>query len=206
MTARKLSDADVAYIVSNYCTLESICSDRPEPVEEICHFIGEHLLPAPSYVLDEGTSMFPADYFALVDEAGGMDQLRDHFAARYRAASEPELGHVDRLDQDWKAYMDGIYGVCLRQVSPETIVRKAVLVTSLCELLTLTRPGDPDWQLELRSQVEELDAIEREFAPDYDRGPGQSRPPTRDLLIRAARERFPEVFADARADVPSAAR
>jgi hypothetical protein len=196
MTAHKLSEADVAYIAANYFTLESICQDRAEPLAEVRRLIEQRRLPAPSYVLDDGTAMFPADYFRLVDEAGGTDRLRDFFAARYRAASQAEPGHVDRLDEDWNAYLDGIYGVCLRQVTPEAIVRKAVLVSSLSELLTLARPGDPDWRRELRSQVDELDAAERQFAPDYDRGPEQSRPPTRDLLIEAARERFPDVFAD----------
>jgi hypothetical protein len=48
----------------------------------------------------------------------------------------------------------------------------------------------------LRAQVEELDALEREFAPDYDRSDDQERPPTRDLLVDAAQERYPEAFTD----------
>jgi hypothetical protein len=44
--------------------------------------------------------------------------------------------------------------------------------------------------------VEELDGLERQFAPDYDRNERRfGRKPTRDLLIDAARERYPDVFA-----------
>ena len=73
-------------------------------------------------------------------------------------------------------------------------MRKNALVASLSELLMLPRPGSADWRKALREQVEELDALERDFAPDWDRGEEQERPPTRDLLIAAARERYPELF------------
>jgi hypothetical protein len=52
-----------------------------------------------------------------------------------------------------------------------------------------------DWGQALREQVDELDALEREFSPDYDRSDQMDRPPTRDLIINAARQRYPEVFA-----------
>jgi hypothetical protein len=85
----------------------------------------------------------------------------------------------------------------MRDVTPETIVRKNDLVSSLCELLALARPNSPDWREALRTQVDELDALERQFTPDYDRGDAQERLPTRDLLIEAARDRYPDVFAEA---------
>ena len=92
--------------------------------------------------------------------------------------------------------MDGIYGVCLWDVTPETIVRKAKLVSSISELMMLARPAEADWRQRLRDEVEELDALERQFTPDYDRDEARfGRKPTRDLLIDAARERYPEVFA-----------
>jgi hypothetical protein len=141
--------------------------------------------------------MFPADYFRLVDEAGGVDALPHHFAARHQEAACTERAPVDEVERDWEAYLDGAYGICLRQVSPQTIVRKTALVASLCQLLMLPRPGNPEWRRELRVQVDELDALERDFAPDYDRGDDHDRPPTRDLLIKAARERYRDVLADA---------
>jgi hypothetical protein len=137
--------------------------------------------------------MFPADYFRLVDDAGGPEGPREHFTTRHRAASAARQGND--LEQDWEMYLDGTWGICLRDVTPETIVRKNVLVSSLCELLVLARPRYADWRHALREQVDELDDLEREFAPDYDRSDAVDRPPTRDLIIATALERYPEVFA-----------
>jgi uncharacterized protein DUF6058 len=186
--AATFTDADLAYIRTNYLTLVELCAGRSETPEQVHELIEQELLPRPSYVLDDGTGMFPTDYFVLVDEAGGPAALRPHFAARYRAASASR----EALQQDWEAYMAGIYGVCLCAVSPETIVRKSALVTSLCELLVLASPQSREWRERLRAQVDELDALEREFTPDYDRSGVHERPPTRDLLIKAAHA--PEVF------------
>jgi hypothetical protein len=98
-------------------------------------------LPEPSYVLDDGTSMFPEDYFRLPDEAGGPARLREHFADRFRAA-----GGTDDVDEEWQGYISGTYGVCLNDVTPETIVRKTQLVDSLTELLAHPRPEDELWR------------------------------------------------------------
>jgi hypothetical protein len=195
VNAATFTEADLAYIRANYLTLEDLCAGRAESPAEIATLIRHRRLPQPSYLLDDGTSMFPADYFRLVDEAGGVDKLREHFAARYREAVSHATGMSD-LEQDWEEYLNGTYGICLREVTPEAIVRKAALVASLNELLALPRRRSPQWRRALREQVGELDAIEREFAPDYDRGDAHERPPTRDLLIKAARERYRDVFAE----------
>ena len=72
--------ADLAYLRADYLTLEQVCAERPESPEEIRALIAKGRLPKPSYVLDDGTEMFPADYFRFVDEAGGPDALRPRFA------------------------------------------------------------------------------------------------------------------------------
>jgi Family of unknown function (DUF6058) len=187
MTA--LTEADLAYISANYSTLEDLCNGRSESSGDVRNLIDGRRLPGPSYVLPDGTGMFPADYFRLIDEAGGPGGLHEHFAARHRAANGRDL------DRDWAMYLDGIWGICLRDVVPETIVRKNTLVSSLCELLVLARPGEADWRQALREQVDELDELERQFSPDFDRSDQMDRPPTRDLIINAARERYPQVFA-----------
>jgi uncharacterized protein DUF6058 len=192
-----LTEADLAYLSANYRTLEALCAGRPESPAEVQELIEERRLPGPSYVLPDETGMFPADYFRLVDDASGVDGLHERFAARHRAASLAQRGEPDELERDWDEYLNGTYGICLREVMPETIVRKGALVSSLCELLTLPRPRDPEWRRALREQVEELDALEREFAPDYDRRDEADRAPTRDLLIEAARERYPGIFSTA---------
>ena len=192
----RLTDADIAYIRANYATLPELCSDRPETPEQVEGLIAQGVMPRPTYVLEDGTGFFPRDYFRLADEAGGPDSVRTEFVARWLAARQA-VQATDALEQDWEFYLEGTWGVCLRDVAPETIVRKNDLVSSLCELLLLARPKSPDWREALRTQVDELDVLEREFSPDYDRGDAQERPPTRDLLIAAARERYPDVFAEA---------
>jgi hypothetical protein len=196
MTPMTFSDADLAYIGANYLTLAELCAERAETAEQVQELIEQGLLPRPSYVLDDGEGMFPADYFRLVDAAGGPEALRTHFVVRHRAASLAEGANAGELEQDWDAYLNGVYGVCLREVTPENIVHKTVLIASLSQLLVLPSPRSPDWRGALRAQVEELDVLEREFAPDYDRSDDQERPPTRDLLVDAAQERYPDVFAD----------
>jgi Family of unknown function (DUF6058) len=185
----RLTAADIAYIRADYVTLDELCAERDEEPADVRRLIAEGVLPRPSYVLQDGSEMFASDYFRLVDDAGGPAALRAHFADRLRAAGG------DDLASDWQAYLAGIYGVCLRDVTPETIVRKARLVSSLCELLMLARPADPEWRERLRAEVDELDELEREFSPDYDRDEARfGRKPTRDLIITTARERHPDVF------------
>jgi hypothetical protein len=190
MSENAFSDADLAYLRANYFTLEELCAGRADSPEEVRALVRRGLLPAPSYVLDDRTELFPADYFVLVDQARGPRRLRRHFESRHRAAG----GDPAVLGEDWQGYIDGVYGVCLRQVLPETIVRKGELVASLERLLADPEPGSSDWQAQLRLCVWELDALEREFAPDYDRGARFGGPPTRDRLIAAARDRNPGLF------------
>ena len=191
--ANDFSDADQIYIRDNYFTLEELCAGRPETLEAVRKLIRERLLPAPAYVLDDGSEMFPADYFVLVDQAGGHQRLRRYFDSRHRRAG----GDPAELEEDWHGYLSGVYSVCLRQVSPETMVRKTQLVASLTELLDDPWPESSDWRARLRRQVWELDGLERKFSPDYDRGGRFPEPPSRDRLIAAARERYPDLFAAA---------
>jgi hypothetical protein len=186
----EFSDADLEYIRTNYVALDELCAERVERPSEVRSQIDERLLPRPSYVLADGTGMFPRDYFRLADEAGGVDRLPAHFEERLRAAGD------DDVEGQWDGYLSGIYAVCLHEVTPETIARKTKLVSSLCQLLVLAKPRDADWRERLRREVDELDELERAFAPDYDRNEERfGCKPTRDLLIAAARERFPDVFA-----------
>jgi Family of unknown function (DUF6058) len=189
------TDADRAYIRSNYVELEELCAGRDEEPEEVRRLIAEGLVPRPSYVVD-GVGMFPEDYFRLYDEAHGAARLKDLFEARYTAAAaaDPGAGTREAIASAWRAYLDGVWGQCLREVTPEAIVRKRTLVDSLCKLIALPRPRSADWRERLRAEATELDELEREFAPDYDRAEWNERPPTRDLLVEVARERFADVF------------
>src|SRR5256884_1062355 len=145
-----LTGADRTYIAANYVTLEELCAARTETPAEIAALIEERRLPRPSYVLQDGTGMFPADYFRLVDEAGGIEALEGHFAGRHRQATFARAAAAKERERDWEMYLDGTWGICLNDVTPETIVRKNTLVASLSELLMLPRPDSEDWRVSLR--------------------------------------------------------
>jgi hypothetical protein len=181
------------YVRANFCTLDELCADTGYSPSEIREAIDCELLPKASCALPDGTEMYPPDYLLFVDEAGGPEQVYAYFVERYRAAREFQAGQTDALDEVWRGYLDGAYGLCLRSVTPEAIVRRDTLVSRICELLILSRPGDADWRDSLRTAVEELDALGREFSPLWDRV-RFGRLTTRDLVVYAAIEHFPEVF------------
>jgi hypothetical protein len=181
------------YVRANFCTLDELCADTGYSPSEIREAIDCELLPKASCTLPDGTEMYPPDYLLFVEEAGGPEQVYAYFVERYRAAREFQAGQTDALDEVWRGYLDGAYGLCLRSVTPEAIVRRDTLVSRICELLILSRPGDADWRDSLRTAVEELDALGREFSPLWDRV-RFGRLTTRDLVVYAAIEHFPEVF------------
>jgi Family of unknown function (DUF6058) len=182
-----MTTADVAYIRANYVTLEEACAGRAETPDDVRALIAEERLPQPSYVLPEGTEMVPRDYFAIAD-AG-----REDFARRFLDAG----GSAAALEEEWQGYLSGAYGVCLKEQSPESIVRKDHLVRAIEGLVAEPNPADAAWGEQLRHSVEELDQLERPFAPEYDRA--RWGPSSRDRCITSPRERFPEVFARAAA-------
>jgi hypothetical protein len=59
-----LTDEDIAYIRSNYRTLEELCADRLEGAKIIRRLIEDGQLPRASYVLPEGSEMYPSGYFS----------------------------------------------------------------------------------------------------------------------------------------------
>src|SRR4029453_2689329 len=71
MNSIGLTAADVAYVRANFRPLAEVCAERGEQVEQVRALIRTKRLPAPSYLLPDGTEMVPADYFAFADEAGG---------------------------------------------------------------------------------------------------------------------------------------
>ena len=187
----KLSDADVAYVRASYVALDELSAARGETADAVRALIESGRLPRPSYVLPDAREMVPQDYFALLDEAGSVDAMRPLFERRFVAAG----GAPGSVDEEWQHYLSGVYGVCLRDVTPENIVRKESLVTEIEDLLANTQASDASWRARLQAAVDELDALEREFSPDYDRS--LETPPSRDRCVKAARERFPDLFGAA---------
>lgn len=187
-----MTAADVAYVEANYVSLEEACAGRAETPEQVRTLAAAGKLPQPSYVLPDGTEMVPADYFVIAD-AG-----REAFEREFLAAG----GSPDEVLEEWDGYLSGAYGVCLNLQTPANIVRKEALVKAISGLLAAPEPEERGWRARLRTAVDELDALERPFAPEYDRA--RWGPSSRDRCITAPRERYPGIFAPAAAGSPSA--
>ena len=186
-----LTQADVEYIRENFVPLDELCAVRGQSADRVRALMAAGSLPAASYALEDGTEMVPAEYFELVDEAGGEGALRGLFARRYLEAA----GDDDEVGSEWEGYLSGAYGVCLKHVTPENIARKSALVAEIDGLLAAPQPEDAEWRARLQASVDELDELERPFAPHYDRA--RWGPSSRDRCITAARELDPEVFSAA---------
>lgn len=160
---------DVTYVESNY----------------ICLYARAGHGPAPSYVLGDGREFYPADY---------LDQETDETQFKARLRAEMEAQNVTSIDPDetWQTYLEGIYGVCLRNATPENIVRKAAALERIEALTDSPQEHDPAWVRALKTAVDSLDALERPFSPHYDRE-RFGKPPTRDSHIRDVRRRFPQI-------------
>jgi len=158
---------DVAYVRAEFRPLE-----RADLVER-----GQ--LPQPTYVLPDGTPMVPETHGAL---------LAGEFRERFLAAG----GRPEDAEDELRDWLGGGYGACLIDPSPETIVAKGALMTAIGALLERPAPGDPALRAAVDA-LDALDALERPFAKqDRERFGGST---SRDRLITATRERFPELWS-----------
>jgi hypothetical protein len=180
------SPSDVLYITAEYRTMTELCDGRALRAAQAEALVAAGRLPEATYVLPSGERRFPPDYFALVDEVG-LDSLEAGFRTRYSAAggSEPEA------DEDWRGYLSGGFGVCLRAVTPESMVAKTRLIARIEELTGAPAPDDPGWCGALRTAVDELDSLLRPFT-DYDRE--RLDDTSRDKYITRVRGQWPAVF------------
>lgn len=185
---------DLPYLREHFVALEDLGRAHGRDLEAVRDATASGRLPAPAYVLADGTELVAPDHFALADAAGGETRLPGWFADAYARAAEGEPA-ADPPGEAWRDYLSGQYAVCLRSVTPFTIVRKAALMARIEELLASPVEDDSGWREALRAAVDGLDAIERPFA-QCDRAEG---PVSRDRLITAVRERYAGVFARAAA-------
>ncbi|MCX5122093.1 DUF6058 family natural product biosynthesis protein [Micromonospora sp. NBC_00362] len=183
-----LSSSDLAYLSAEYRTLEQLCASRDEMPGHVRELIAAGRLPQATYVLPDGVELYPPDYFALVDDAGGVDELFDHFRSRYAAASR-DL--PDDANETWQGYLSGEFGICLWSLTPEAMAEKTRLMNAIEALIAAPEEVSEVWRAALRENVERLDALERPFT-DYDRQRWGDT--SRDRCIIRVRQRFSAVF------------
>ncbi len=187
MTEPSYTDADLAYVETEFRTLDQLCADRADTPEQVHELIASGRLPAASYVLPDGREMFPPDYFDLVDAAGGPDALYGHFVQQHQAASSAlGLTGIDP-EEDWRSYLSGEHGATLVELTPEAMVEKAALVTHIDTLVLEPAPDDESWRSTLAGVVDDLDELVRPLT-DYDRQRWGGT--SRDSHIAGVRARF----------------
>lgn len=190
-TEPTFSDSDIRYVLAEYRTLGQLCEGRAQDVAEVRALISAGRLPQPTYVLPSGEPRFPPDYFALVDDAGGVDALPARFRARYLAAAASSPSPEADAVEDWAGYLTGEFGVCLRAVTPEAMAEKNRLIRRIEALTEAPAEGDGAWREELRDAVDALDRLERPFT-DFDRRRWGDT--SRGRHIDRVRERYPAAF------------
>jgi hypothetical protein len=176
---------DIAYVRAHYVTLAQLARGRGEG-----DWPGTRM-PRATYRLADGSAWYPRDWWRLLDDAGDLARLPALFARRLAAASDA-LGHPVDPEEEWQAYLAGLYGACLRDVTPEAVVHKERLVVRLDRALADPRPEDAGWLATLRRDVDALDGLTRPFAAcDRTRF---GRPTSRDRLIDRPRRDFAYAF------------
>ena len=183
-----LQGDDLRYVCAGYLPLEEVAHREGIDAGRLGRWIETGCLPRPAYLLPDGVPMFPADLLALVRSAGGIDALPRHFARRTQLAARMVGFGPNTREAHWEDYLSGEYGVCLRQVTPETLVLKEMLVERIGRQLEEPRPDDSRWRSALGFQVLGLDALLRPFA-GVDRA-RFGRPTSRERLVDDPRRRW----------------
>ena len=185
-------NADASLIHSRFRTLAQLAAERSENAADWQRLIDEGRLPAASYTLD-GEGWFPPSYFAVLDEAGAVHELRAHFEARFAIAADETgaLAGPDELDEAWDEYLSGAWGRILFDPTPESAVQSNRLAGSIAELLAEPAPDDPAWARRLTARVDALAVLLREGCVQ-DRSNAEPHP--WDLWVVAPRRDYAVVF------------
>ena len=178
--------ADLPYLSSNFVPLDVLARARGHDPADVRQAISERLLPGIPYVLEDGTELVAPDYFELADLAGSFEALPAWVARTYEQAASRYPAAGTSAEQ-WDEYLTGIYAVCLRAVTPASIVAKSELMDTIERLAADPAPGDAEWRRELTAAVNGLDALEKPFAA-FDRD--RFGPVSRDRCVTAVRKRF----------------
>jgi len=192
---------DLDYVRASYLPLVEIARREQIELGQLARWIDAGQLPRPAYLLPDGTPHFPADLLDLARSAGSVDALPEHFAQRTELAARLLGFGANTREADWEDYLSGEYGICLRQVIPETLILKETLVERIDRALAAPRPDDSRWRRTLAFDVDGLDALIRPFAR-VDRV-RFGRPTSRERLVEAPRRRWEWLRESRPADLPT---
>jgi uncharacterized protein DUF6058 len=199
-----LEGEDLRYVRAEYLSLDDLAHRECISARWLQASIEAGLLPRPAYLLPDGTPMFPPDLLALMHSAGALEALEDHFARRIELAARMVGFGPGIREADWEDYLSGEYGICLRQVTPETLVLKEMLVERIGQQLEDPRPEEPRWRYALAFDTRGLDALIRPFAR-VDRV-RFGRPTSRERLIDGPRRRWSWLGEDSASSPSTEAR
>jgi hypothetical protein len=183
---------DIRYVQANFLPLSELVDRAGHDIAVVSTLIDDGLLPQPSYVLPDGTGMFPADHLAMWESGDATTDLSKRFRLRYEsaAATRNVAFAEEEVEEAWIDYLTGMYGVCLKHATPETILDKGIRTERIETLLAKPCPDDPGWLSSLHEAVDGLDALERPFT-GFDRR-RFGGPTSRDRLITAVRHKYPQ--------------
>jgi hypothetical protein len=135
--------------------IADVCGPR---LDEVRGWIAEGRYPPPL-----AGDLVPRDYLALVDDAGGIDQLRAHVEARYVITADMfgVLAGPDELDDAWADFLRGDWLRDLVTATPEEVVRVARLVAAVESLLERPEPAEWRWRNRVRARADHLAALTR---------------------------------------------
>jgi Family of unknown function (DUF6058) len=178
-----ITDAeDIAYVIRAFANLEELAARYGLSMEDVEARIAARLLPQPTYALADGACYVPQNYF---ETACDFDEFRERM--RHAGASRDITYTDEEIRTAWDDFLAGGFGICLIDPTPETIVWKDWHVRNIVRLLGSPAPEDLAWRLALRSFVDGLDAVERQFTK-FDRQRFGSV--TRDRYVRTPRNRY----------------
>ena len=187
-----IEPADEAYVRTNFVPFDVACGARAAAIGAAIE-AGE--MARPTYRLPDGSAWVPADYLALVDEAGGLEALHRRFEERYVVAADMHgaVAGPDELDDAWDDFLDGRWHAELVEACPETAIVVARLARAIARLLDHPEPAEWRWCNRLRARSDHLDTLTRP-ATGADRE-ARDGPLVRDLYVTEARAAYPAAFA-----------
>ena len=212
ITNLHLSREDDHYIRSRFVSLDWIATRSGVSEAVLAAWQRESLFPQPTYFTEDGKQWYSRAYVDLVrravahetdlkslfsaEYARALERLRKTAPADYAAEIATSSGAgsspQEALESNWKGFLSGEYGVCLRVPWVPCMLRKGRLMRTIEELISEPRTGELEWSRRLHQSVDSLSRLEMPFT-QWDRI-RFGKLVSRDTHIEAVRQRFPGVF------------